>query len=522
MPNIPEPIRLIGNPEENFYILGKKHQSAFFALSKKLNGDQSVKEQILEFANRLRKTEQVTLPDNSWGQWIKAYCDGLEVSSTRYLKFLEQIEDHALKGSLPGCTSVFHWDPETQLPQHLRLLDWPLAHTTEDMQELILLKLPNNTSLFFVCLPGLVFLPLTAMSSNGMTIALHAKYRALKPDDSRPISEAVIEGLLHSKNLIELRRNLKTFKSQRLWGLHCLDASGNVLVMDIGGPQVDVFTADLKETPLMVFNNIPLAQNKERDPAEPSSFAQFCQERRQWCFERLKSDSKDHPLLRLTRAHKLQHSKAPAVTSSTLQALCLTPSTRSFEMIAGLPPMWNQGSLIRWQNIFQTEMRTHDLIPQNYPAEEKKLWKMFHCYSLAQKHMDLGELTAAFHYIQMGLGQAHGEAFKLGSWVWAFWQWKYLSNKRDRLMLYHQSQRLLNQESSHYKAFILFLRFLLELDLDLVATVTPLDLPENLRRWSEELLMKPTSTKAQLINKIEARLDLQDLLLPWTNEGSLS
>ena len=63
---------------------------------------------------------------------------------------------------------------------------------------------------------------------------------------------------------------------------------------------------------------------------------------------------------------------------------------------------------------------------------------------------------------------------------------------------------------------------LLELDLGLVATVTPLDLPENLRRWSEQLLMKPGSTKAQLIDKIEARLDLQDLLLPWTNEGSIS
>ena len=226
MPNIPEPVRLIGNPEENFYILGKKHQSAFKALWQRVMPAESWRSKLDTFTERWRRVEAAAIPDNTWGAWLKAYCEGLEVTPARYLQFLGHMEAGALPHVLAGCTSVFRWDEATQGPQHLRLLDWPLALIDGETSEQLLIEAPGKPALLLICVPGLAFLPLTAMNSHGVTMALHAKYHSLKQADGRPISEAVIEGLLHSKSVLELRRQLKSFQTQRLWGLNSCDAAG--------------------------------------------------------------------------------------------------------------------------------------------------------------------------------------------------------------------------------------------------------------------------------------------------------
>lgn len=518
MPNIPEPVRLIGNPEENFYILGKKHQAAFKTLWQKVMPAESWRARLDSLTERWRRVEAPTIPDNTWGSWLKAYCEGLEITPARYLQFLARIEAGALPHVLAGCTSVFRWDEATQGPQHLRLLDWPLALVEGETSEHLLIEAPGKPALLLIGIPGLTFLPLTAMNSHGMTMALHAKYHSLQHSDGRPISEAVIEGLLSAKNVQELRRQLKSFQTQRLWGLNACDAAGMVLAMDIGGPQVDVISADLREARLLVFNNAPLVKNKDLENAEPPTFTHFCKTRREWCLERLEKDSGEHPLIALTRAHKLHRASAPAVTLSTLQAMMLAPATRTLDWSLGTPPLWQQGTMLRWQDLFSTHMRQPQTITSSFPKEERHEWSLRQHYSLAQKSLDLKDITAAFHHLQMGLASAEGEHRALGAWVWAWWQWRYLENKRDRLMLYQETQETLRRTPATYRGHVQLLRLILELELGLVATVTPLDLPPLLRLWSEKYLTTAASERAALSKELHVRLDLHDLtpLNTWT------
>lgn len=509
---VPEPVRLIGNLEENFYILGKKHQTAFLAYYRQAFPASRWQETWQGLKQQFARSEALKLPESYWGQWLKSYCEGLDVSPRKYLEFLGHLER-----TLPvGGTSVFRWDPLSQTPEHLRLVDWPRAHAQG--LELIFVEVTKTQKLLLVCLPGLAFLPLSAMNSQGLTVGLHSKFHPLTHPEGNPISEAVINGLLQSTSVTELRRYLKSFQSQRLWGLHALDASGQVLVMDIVGPQVDVITADLKDAPLLVFNNLPLSKIKHADSAEPPAFSHFCRERREWCLDRLQNLSDGPALVALTRAHKLHRAPSPAVTLATTQALSLQPGHQSLEVLVGEAPLWQQGSLVRWMNLFQGSMRTHELIPTSYPKDEKHELEVRTQLSLAQLYKDQGQLTEAFHHIQMGLAMAEGELRAQTAWVWSYWQWQELKTKKDHLLLYRELHEVLRRTSSQHRPHVQLLRFLLEVELHLSPTITPEDIQGPIQHWAKLYLTKNALERTQWCRGLDVRLDIKDIVIGevWT------
>jgi hypothetical protein len=504
----PEPLRLIGNPEENFYILGKKHQQAFQKLAQRFITPPTWREQLEGLKSPWRRPVSPEIPANTWGDWLKSYCEGLEVPVARYLEFLQRLE-----ASLPPTgTSVLCWNAGAQKAQHLRLIDTP-AHLQagENASELILIEVSGAPSLLLVCMPNLPFLPLAAMNSHGVTLAVHAKYHQVQHAEGRPISEIVIEGLLHAKNVNELKRHIKNSQTQRLWGLISTDPAGSVMGLDIAGPQLDALHTDLQESNLMVFNAAPLVKSKELEAVEPPNFAHFCRMQRQWAQDRLKNGEDDHPLITLTRAHKLTKDFAPAISSATRIGLMLTPATLGLDYLLGPAPIWQQGEMLRWQNLFTTQMRNPTTASFSYPKDERAQWKVRQLYTLAQDALDAGDATAAFHHLQMGLAQAQGELASLGGWVWSWWQWRYSDNKRDRLMLYHSTHETLANTSSIQKGHVLLLRMILEVELKLVPTVTPLDLTGALRSWSETYLMRGPTERHEMARSLEARLDIQDL-----------
>lgn len=517
MAQLIEPVRLIGNPEENFYVLGKKHQVLYQALRDKIYpADNQLINHLGRLTERFRRAEQVTLPSNTWGGWLKAYCEGLEVSPARYLAFLDDMESEAMPYVLAGCTSAFRWDQHLQLGQHLRLVDWPRALLSETDCEVIYVESPKKTSLVLITVPGLPFLPLTAMNSHGLTVAMHAKYHALVHGEGQCIGEAVIEGLMHAQSTLDLRKHIKTFQSKHFWGLHALDQSGEVLAIDILGPRHDVTTHSLTESRLLVFNNAPLVKAKE-ESHQPANFTHFCKLKRESAIQRLSGEINEHPLLALTRARGVSKDSAPAVTLSTIQSLCLTPASRSLDFVIGRAPQWFQGKIQSYKNLFQTGMRESHTQDSTFTKEEQLEWSIRHYFSEAQRSMDLGDQTAAFHYLQMGLAQARGETLKAYEWVWAWWQWKHLTGRRDRLLIYQDISAKLPIVSAHWKGHLSLLRFIIELDLGLSPTVTPMDFSGQLKTWSEKFLSAPQLMRSQWLKQIEARLDIQDLILPWTN-----
>ena len=518
----PTPLRLIGNPSENFYILGKKHYSQFRQLQSIISPrPESWANRLKNLSQTIRAKKSVSVPQGPWEEWLNSYCEGLEIPVLNYLAFMDDIEKNSLAGgALPGCTSVFLWNDDHQRAEHLRLLDWPMSLASEQHCELILLHVPHQQALLMVCVPGLPFLPLTIMNESGVTLALHAKYHALNHPDGTPIGQIAMESMLEARSTQELKKLLKRYQTKRLWGLHGCDPSGLVLALDVMGPQMDGQNFNIQEEKILVFNNAPLVKDQPNQvSAEPPAFLYFCKERRRFRLERLKTKSEDHSLVQLTRAHKASKFRAPAVTLSCLQAMSFHPSSRRFELLLGTPPMWAQGELAAWNDLFTTSMRQPEVLELSQSKEEKQEWLTRKELSDAQKAMDLGDIALAFHHIQMGLVKAQGELKQQAAWVWAWWQWQHLSGKRDRMQL-PSFVREVMKASHGQQPHLKFLLFLLEVELELAATVSPPDLPTPFREWADAYLVAPTVRRLQMIHVPQARLDIQDclpLIIPtWT------
>jgi hypothetical protein len=321
---------------------------------------------------------------------------------------------------------------------------------------------------------------------------------------------------MHAESTLDLRKHIKTFQSKHFWGLHALDQSGNVLAIDVLGPRHDVTTHNLNESRLLVFNNAPLVKIKE-ETHHPTNFTHYCKLKRDSAVKRLSAESSEHPLITLTRAKGVSKDSTPAVTLSTIQALCLTPASRSLDFVTGKAPLWYQGKMQSFKNLFQNSMRESATHVGTVNKEEQQEWAISHYFSEAQRYMDLGDQAAAFHHLQMGLAQARGETLKAYDWVWAWWQWKHLSGRRDRLLIYQEISSKLATASDTWKSHIALLRFIIELDLGLSPTVTPMDFSGQFKLWCEKFLVAPQLVRSQWLKQIEARLDIQDLILPWTN-----
>ena len=419
-------------------------------------------------------------------------------------------------------TSVFLWHDDFQRVEHLRLVDWPLNLVSEPTTELVLLQVGNHQTLLMVCIPGLPFMPLTIMNEAGVTLALHSKYHELNHPEGTPIGQVAMESMLEARSALELKKLLKRYQTRYMWGLNGCDPSGHVLAMDIMGPQMDGQSFELRDEKILVFNNAPLVKDQPSQvSAEPPTFSHFCRDRRQWGLEKLKSRPEGHALLSLTAAAKASKFRSPAVTLSTLQAMAFQPGSRRFELLLGTPPMWAQGGLCGWNDLFATSMRQPEIHEFTVSKDEKQEWLTRKEFSEAQKAMDLGDVSLAFHHIQMGLVKAQGELKHQALWVWAWWQWQHLKGKRDRLHLPNLVRETMKTAGNQPQ--LKFLLFLLEVELELAATISPPDLPTPFREWADAYLQAPTVRRLQMIQTPMARLDIQDCLpltIPTWTKGA--
>lgn len=511
------PLRLIGNPEENFYILGKKHQGPYRKLAQAMQPKGGPLHQITQALARWGRNTQPQLlaPAGSWGDWLQSYCEGLEVPVALYLQLLAQIESKVWASG----SSTFLWNVEGQWPEHLRTVDWPLSLRPGAECEVIYLKVPNLAPVVLITVQGLPFLPLTLMNDTGLTLALHPKYHPLQHPEGSPIGKIALEAMLECRGTTELKKYLKRQQTQRLWGLHACDPSGQVVAMDIMGPQMDGQTLNLQDERLLVFTNSPLVKDaQEEGTAAPPNFAAYCRERRRWCLDRL-SEVKGSALLQLTRAQKLHRALAPAVTLSTLQSFSLRPQARRLEVLQSPAPAWARQQSTVWNDLFQSDLREASTESFSATKEEKQEWAARERLAHAQLAMDQGEVAHAFHELQMGMAQAQGELKQLAQWIWPWWQWKHLKGRRDRLHLPQLVQDTLAQASQAYKPQLSLLLFLLETELELAPTVGAPDLPAQYKEWADAYTLASALPRAEMLQRLEARLDLQDLTPLALNPG---
>ncbi len=499
------PLRLIGNPEENFYVLGKKHQEEYKNFRLKLFGVPNLSRQLNFLTKKVRKTEPLTLPANFWGAWLKAYCEGLEESPTEYLEFLHKLEASSL---LCGSNSAFIWDKDLQTTHFLRTIDWPLHLGSE--QELIYLQVPNHHSLVFQTIKGLPFLPLTMMNSKGLCLGIHRKFARISEPQGLEIGQLSIETLMQSTDCQTARKYLKGKQTLQHWGLVLLDKNHEILALDMAGPQVDVIQTPMPLDQVICFNAAPLVKNKIISESEPAFLSELCKRQRQWCITHL-VHKKEHPLQQLTRIPK--NFSLSAINTHTLASLQLTPTTHSLELVTGSFPAWNQGEIVSYSNIFEKHMREMSSQKSTLSQAQTNLWKAHHAYSLAQKAYDEADLTAAFHHLQMGIAQADSQLKALGQWVLAYWNWSHLKGVRLRLLQYRELLGLEKNMNSTHLPHLKLLKLLYEMELSLAPTVTTEELGEKLKSVADRCLVGQSLERSEFIKKIQARLDFQDILI---------
>lgn len=502
-----EPLRLIGNPEENFYVLGKKHQQHYKIFRQQLLGSPSLSSQLESLTKKVRKAETVELPQNFWGSLLKAYCDGLEVPLKDYLAFIHAMEASVL---ICGSSSTFVWDKSLQTTHFLRIINWPL-HLGHEL-ELIYLQIPHQNSLFIQTIKGLPFLPLTMMNSYGLSLGVHRKFSPLEHPEGVEIGQIALETMINSRDVFQARKFLKGKQTLHHWGLVFLDSSHELLAMDMAGPQVDVIQTTMGPEQVIFFNSAPLVKNKSVTESEPPYFSELCRLEREWTLSEFKN-KQDHFLSHLTRLPKTYPTKNCALRTHSVGAMQLTPTNQSVELNTGDYPAWNQGETITYLNLFEQHMRKTEKSKAPLTSSQLKIWQTHRHYSLAQKCYDEADFTAAFHHLQMGLASADKNLKSQGLWVLAFWKWHHLKGVRLRLLEYRELTQ--NEKSIHlsHHPHLKLLKLFYEMELSLSATVTSVDLGEKLKDIADKVLMGQASERSAYAKKIQARLDFQDLII---------
>ncbi len=504
----PEPLRLIGNPEENFYVLGKKHAPLYAELRERLLPSGASRAWRLLTRQPL-PADEVTRPGGAVAGWLRAYCEGLDETVERHLAVLERLE----ASSLPGGLNAFRWNEVTQGPEHHSLSEWPLALFQGAATETIYLRVPRGPGMVYTCVPGVPFLPLAGMNDAGLTLALHRKFSPLFHASGAHAGPMALEALWENRNATDLRKFLRHRQTRRLWAFHACDPSGQVVVVDLAGPQLDARQYGLREEKLVVYNARTLVKSATgaQLSTAPAGFS-LCQEKRDDARARLREVREEHPLRALTLAPASFPRHASAVGPATVQALSFFPGTLGLESSMGVPPLWFQARLLRWQDLFRQDMRQSETLlppPDSTPGTIRAAWEDL---GQAQRLMDLGDVPGAFHRFQMALARARPlGGLPTFAWAWPWWQWKHLEGKRDRLHLPALARETLASAPATYHPHLRLLLMLLEEELGLVATVAPPDLPAPFREWADLYLRALTSERKAQRERLEARLDLMDL-----------
>ncbi len=267
-------LKLIGNPEENFYQLGLKDRESY---KKNVSHLESFLQTPLPFLNKII---QELLGKAFYYQWKKssphqkillAYAEGLNYPPEKLLNSFLIPEILSCLGkwfpSLElkqwGCSSVFHWDPLSEKIGHLRILDFPLNGSFDVFERAILYRFKDCPQILTISSSGLPYPSLTSMTSEGVTLSLHQKFSNTLNVKGRPIFEITYDLLNSVSNLKEAKLFLKNSQSLTQWGLYLSFPDGKILEADLRGDQSFFNEYQLNEKKTVAyFNNRPIHPEK--------------------------------------------------------------------------------------------------------------------------------------------------------------------------------------------------------------------------------------------------------------------
>lgn len=446
-------IHLIGNRAENFYALGKRDKFAFEDVHAQISrlcirNDFMAKllKSTAELSGRIKKNTTHLQHED-----IQAYAEGLERSFDDVLLTMLMPEMVAsfnkwapdLLALLPGCSSLFSWDQESQGIIHSRILDYALSGPFEENQRSILYEFKGQYKIFSYGSAGIALPGLSAMNEKGLTLALHYKHGKYFDLTGESIFYIAYDILAKCADVREATKLLRQKKSISFWGFYLSDASGEVASLDICGNELYQERFDLKDHGTLYFNNRALLKNTATDQIQPFGNANQCKMRKEVVEKRLANQSgelsmeKTLEIIAKPSGKKAQHArdwKLGPLTPASIQVYSFHGTQlKSFFISHSTPKVFN-GNFLEQTNLFtnvQTKVHKKKYKADNYHQGLKYTHQF-------QSYLDKNNIPKAYHSLQMAIQYFKGyEEFYILSFYFTVMEYIYESDKRDMSYIYH-------------------------------------------------------------------------------------
>jgi len=454
-------IHLIGNPEENFYSLGRRDKEGYNLVQNQITqlcirNQYAAKliKMVTEWSDDYSKRGTIDLHKE-----YKAYADGLEMplKEVYFNLLLPEIVASFNKwlpnllGIIPGCSSLFTQDKASGGIIHSRVLDYAIAGPFEKYERSISYEFTDRLKSFSYSTVGMPFPSLSTVNEKGLTLALHYKHGNYFDIKADSIFSIMYQISSYCTNIHEVKKYLKSHPSISHWGIYCSDQNGQVGSFDIKGSEVYSEMFDMEEHKFLYFNNRPIINSKDEEEIQPFGNKNQCLMRKDNLFSRMKTyryEAKNQTLESLKVLSTVEPKKSTTaknwkidnINPSSIQALSI--NNKSFESyyIHGKAPKYYSGNYLHFKNIFSD-------IEQKVTIKEIKKNKSYYealdLLSTAQSSIDNGEVEKAYHTLQMSIIKLEGypEAF-IAKFFFLIWQYIHEESNKDLSYIYQEFQSL--------------------------------------------------------------------------------
>lgn len=507
----PTCIELIGDATEAFYQLGLKDQdtakNTFHHLLSMIHPTQEWKMLDTFIEEALKKILDTRLQfHNSFEQKIKAYAEGVKLeykdlvlcmllpeimSSLSY--WIPKIPMHFLPF---GCSSYFAFNAKNQQLMHGRILDFPLVNSFDKHERLLLTKWSQSAQVLSIGSSGFPYPSITAMSSHGLSFALHQKFCSTFNPNGTSIFEILDQVIEHSRNIEDVIEILSRYESLTSWGIHIgEDTPGRaprVLELDIIGKQIEyqIYTFDdHNKEQVLYFHNKMINKDFEQKKHLPyglegyNQMRYFCGKKKINRLKKIITSQKNGLnekkfLKEITALDKLSHQdfskwRMDSITPSSLQAVVMTPSQGNILKALGEGPKINPCFAYSTTDIWNHQFNKSKIIPLSKTQNElqqlrQKGWREL---MLAQSSFDLRDYHSCYHHIQMSkdfFDQAKTCESLYPEFYFLVLQFIFDQNRKVRFQLLHKFRqldgKLPNYLNDHCRLFITRLESILDLE----------------------------------------------------------
>lgn len=529
-------IHLLGNPEENFYALGKRDAQNFAPVVEHMT-------KLLAQSNSLGKVFQATLELSNirvkkpefLHKELQAYADGLErpLKDVYFALLLPEVVaafnkwTPNLMGLIPGCSSLFVWDELNKGAIHTRVLDYALATNFEGFERSISYEFTNRYKVYSYSTAGMPFPSLTSMNEKGLTLALHYKHGDYFDLKGNSIFSILYQLISYCSDIHEVRKYLKNYPSISYWGLYMCDRNGDVASIDVCGNQIYQEKFDLKEHPYLYFNNRPLVKDQKHNEIQPFGNLSQCKMRHQHIKKSMQSfkqgNKLDEKVLKIITIPKVKKSDSAQewnlspITPTSIQVTSFHNSLNQSLFVKGVAPKLGGQDFVKVTNIFDKDGPSDELIKVSKKATTKldSNYVVGHQFlAKAQASYDLGNQQKAYHELQMAM-QYHQEysEFYIEKFFFTIWQYLNDSSNKDFTYLYDDFYELENKLpdylENHRQLFLMRLGKILGHKTTYDSQVIK---HEQLRSYYEKEV-KMNSLAIKMLRKLTfARIDILDIV----------